>query len=73
MVYDVGMRHFSEGHLDARWMGASVAYQTLREEVVAQVALATEDLSVPLLKQRGACAGSRYMPAASWATLNGSG
>lgn len=70
LVYDVGMRHFSESHLDARWMRASVAYQTLSEEVVAQVALATEDFSVPLLEQRGACAGNRYRPAASRANLN---
>lgn len=54
VVYDVGLRHFSEGHFDARWMRAALDYQALREEAVARVALGADDLSVRVLEQRGA-------------------
>ncbi len=53
VIYDVGLRHFSEGHFDAQWMRAALDYQGLREEVAARVAPGADDLSITLQERRG--------------------
>lgn len=37
VVYDVGLRHFAEGHFDARWIRTAMDYQALRKEAIARV------------------------------------
>lgn len=52
VIHDVGLRHFSEGHFDARWMRTAVDDQRSREEAVARLALGADGLWATLLEQR---------------------